>query len=202
MTASMNAGPLAIPPHALEDLRGRVTSAGKAPRPSLRRCGRNTRTRSTASGSPRCSPLPAAPWSGGVPPPTPPGRDAPAPFSPALSSFWDSQRYELGDWVVMPNHVHVLFRPLGEHRLPDILQSWKSFTAKAINKALGRTGSVWQEDYWDRLIRNERHLHAVQRYIAGNPAKAGLREREWSGRFLQRSEGVPPPERGGASRRT
>jgi type I restriction enzyme R subunit len=117
-------------------------------------------------------------------------------------AFFDSQRYELGDWVVMPNHVHVLFRPLGEHRLPDILQSWKSFTAKAINKALGRTGSVWQEDYWDRLIRNERHLNAVQRYIAGNPAKAGLREREWSGRFLQRSGGVPPPKRDGASRRT
>jgi type I restriction enzyme R subunit len=85
-------------------------------------------------------------------------------------AFFDGKRYALGDWVVMPNHVHVLFRPLDAHRLPDILHFWKSFTAKAINRHLGRTGPVWQEDYWDRLIRNERHLDAVQRYIAENPA--------------------------------
>jgi type I restriction enzyme R subunit len=98
-------------------------------------------------------------------------------------AFFDGKRYELGDWVVMPNHVHVLFRPFGEHRLPDILHSWKSFSAKAINKVLGHTGSVWQEDDWDRLIRNERHLDAVNRYISENPTKAGLSQREWSGRF-------------------
>lgn len=91
----------------------------------------------------------------------------------ALQHF-DGERYELGDFVVMPNHVHVLFRPFGTHRIEDILHSWKSFTAKEINRHSGRTGSVWQEDYWDRLIRNERHLGACQRYIESNPTKANL----------------------------
>jgi REP element-mobilizing transposase RayT len=94
--------------------------------------------------------------------------------------FFDGERYELGHWVVMPNHVHVLFRPSRGHRLSGVLQSWKSFTAKEINKQLGRTGPVWQEDYWDRLVRNERHLDACQRYIAGNPVKAGLAANDWS----------------------
>jgi type I restriction enzyme R subunit len=94
--------------------------------------------------------------------------------------FFDGQRYELDDWVVMPNHVHVLFRPLHGHRLPDMIHSWKSFTAKEINQRTGRTGTLWQEDYWDRLVRNERHLEACRRYIAANPVKANLLESEWS----------------------
>ena len=106
-------------------------------------------------------------------------------------AFFDGRRYELGDWVVMPDHCHVLFRPLSEHRLPDILHSWKSFTAKAVNKLLGRTGPVWQEDYWDRLVRNERHLDACQRYIVENPIKAQLPEGAY-----QRSPAVPAGNRG------
>lgn len=110
-------------------------------------------------------------------------------------AFFDGQRYELGHWVVMPNHVHLLFRPLAGHRLPEIIHSWKSFTAKEINKLLGRTGPVWQKDYWDRLVRNERHLEACQRYIVENPLKAHLPAGDWSG-SVERSGGVPPPVSG------
>ena len=102
---------------------------------------------------------------------------------------FDGKRYDFDSFVVMPNHVHVLFRLRAGEALERVIHSWKSFTAKAINRAqergrLARTGQLWQEDYWDSIIRNERHLDAVRRYIAGNP-KGG------AGLLWQRSAGVP-----------
>jgi REP element-mobilizing transposase RayT len=93
----------------------------------------------------------------------------------ALRHF-DGNRYEIASFVVMPNHVHVLFRPLGEHALAEILKSWKGFTAREINKRIGKSGALWQDEYWDRLIRNERHFFRVAEYIRQNPVKAKLRE--------------------------
>ena len=54
------------------------------------------------------------------------------------------------------------------------MQGWKSYTAKEANRLLGRTGQFWQEDYFDRVIRNEKHLHSAADYIHYNPVKAGL----------------------------
>lgn len=86
--------------------------------------------------------------------------------------FGDGDRYRLLAWVVMPNHVHVLIQP--EVPLPGIVQSWKSFTAKTINRVLGLRGRFWQPDYYDRFIREDGHLHTVITYIEGNPVNAGL----------------------------
>jgi len=105
----------------------------------------------------------------------------------ALAHF-DGQRYVLASYVVMPNHVHVLFQTKEGYNLGDILHAWKSFTSKAINKALNSTGTLWQPEYWDRLIRNEDHLAAGLAYIQKNPAKAGL----GSNAFTHWSAGVSP----------
>ncbi len=93
----------------------------------------------------------------------------------ALRHF-DGERYVMQSFAVMPNHVHVLFRPLGLWKIEDILHSWKSYSANEINRVLHRTGRVWMEDYWDRMIRSEQHLCHVLRYISENPAKVGLAE--------------------------
>jgi REP element-mobilizing transposase RayT len=93
----------------------------------------------------------------------------------ALRHF-DGDRYLLGSYVVMPNHVHVLVRPAMEHKLPDILQSWKSFTAKEANKVLGRSGEFWQPESFDHIVRNEQQLEKSSRYIEENPVRAGLQE--------------------------
>jgi REP element-mobilizing transposase RayT len=89
--------------------------------------------------------------------------------------------YHLHAWVVMPNHVHVLIEPLVGHDLRAIVHAWKSYTAKVILKntagqrpALPAKTRIWQADYWDRFIRNERHYHATVDYIHQNPVKAGL----------------------------
>jgi len=78
------------------------------------------------------------------------------------------QRYELGDRKVLPNHVHVLVQPLPGFELEAILQSWKSYTAKAINRLLGLSGAVWQQESYDRLVRNSAELTRTERYIREN----------------------------------
>jgi Rad3-related DNA helicase/REP element-mobilizing transposase RayT len=93
--------------------------------------------------------------------------------------FFDGQRYGLGYFVVMPNHVHVLVRPLAGHTLSEILHSWKSFTAKQINAALGREGKVWQDESFDNIVRDEAALGNFSAYIQENPAKARLAEGEF-----------------------
>jgi len=98
----------------------------------------------------------------------------------ALMHF-ESERYDLAAWCVMPNHVHVVLHPILDHKLEDILHSWKSYTAKEANRILGRTGSFWQTEPYDHLIRNKADfLHAV-RYVLENPAAAGLRNWKWVG---------------------
>ena len=96
--------------------------------------------------------------------------------------FWDGNRYRLLSWCVMPNHVHVLFRVFPGERLAAIIGSWKSFTAKQANRVLGRSGTFWQREYWDTLIRNEEHLNRAVAYIEANPERAGLATWQWVGR--------------------
>jgi putative transposase len=63
--------------------------------------------------------------------------------------------------------------------LEKILLSWKGFTARRINALLGRIGNFWQRDYFDRLVRDEKHFASCIRYIRRNPVKAGLRDGEF-----------------------
>ncbi|MBI5725910.1 MAG: valine--tRNA ligase [Planctomycetes bacterium] len=98
----------------------------------------------------------------------------------ALFHF-EGQRYELIAWAIMPNHVHVVLRPLPENDLSDILHSWKSFTAKEINKVLNRKGQFWLEEYYDHLIRDEEDFNRAVIYVRDNPAQAGLKDWPWSG---------------------
>lgn len=88
--------------------------------------------------------------------------------------FFHRQRYELQAWVVMPNHVHVLFSPTQGYTVSAIVQVWKSFSARKINDVLQRSGTVWQPEYFDRYMRSERHYQQEILYIENNPVSAGL----------------------------
>jgi len=90
----------------------------------------------------------------------------------ALAAF-DRHRYDLDQWVVMPNHVHVLVRPCEGYSLKGILQGWKSFTAHAINRHLGRRGQRWQRESFDHIVRSADHLERFRQYIRDNPQRAG-----------------------------
>ena len=87
--------------------------------------------------------------------------------------FDDGRRCRLLAWVIMPNHVHLLVE-MGQTPLSKLIQSWKTLTSKRANALLDRSGTLWQEDYRDRYIRDEAHFRKTVRYIENNPIKAGL----------------------------
>jgi len=87
--------------------------------------------------------------------------------------FFDGERYRLRAWVVVPNHVHVLVETSNEP-LARVIQSWKTFTAKAVNRRVGRRGPVWEREYWDTWMRDEIQERNAVRYIENNPVKARL----------------------------
>ncbi len=97
--------------------------------------------------------------------------------------YFDGEKYRLCSWVIMPNHVHVLFSQVLGFRLPDVIHSWKSYTAGEANRLLHRKGKFWQDDYYDRFIRNEEHFERVKYYIEENPVKAGLCAKKEDWRF-------------------
>ncbi|MBI4326358.1 MAG: transposase [Chloroflexi bacterium] len=94
-------------------------------------------------------------------------------------NYFDGERDVQHAWVVMPNHVHTLFSLRGGWRLEKLLRCWKGFTAREINKLLGRQGELWQKDYFDRLVRDSDHFRKCIRYIRRNPEKAGLKPGEF-----------------------
>ncbi len=89
---------------------------------------------------------------------------------------FDNERYELDAYVVMPNHVHAIIRPLlsDDYRLENILGGWKSYSSRRINTLLGGAGNLWQEESFDRIIRDEEHLWRTLQYVGSNPGKSGL----------------------------
>jgi REP element-mobilizing transposase RayT len=89
--------------------------------------------------------------------------------------FFDhGRRYDLHAWVVMPNHVHVLLTLNEGIALREIVKMLKGVSARKINRLRRTDGQVWQEDYFDRFIRDEHHFEGVGHYIHWNPVKAGL----------------------------
>jgi type I restriction enzyme R subunit len=83
-------------------------------------------------------------------------------------------RLRCGDFVIMPNHVHWLVKPEPGFKLEDLLRSIKQFSANQINRVVGRSGSVWQKESYDHLVRDRAELNRIRTYIADNPGKAGL----------------------------
>ena len=92
---------------------------------------------------------------------------------------FDGDRYELTDFVVMPNHVHLLVAfPNDEAQLKQC-ESWKHYTAVKINRLLGRKNRFWEQDAFDHLVRSVEQFEFLRKYIAENPIKAKLQPGEY-----------------------
>jgi putative DNA methylase len=116
--------------------------------------------------------------------------------------YRDPGHYQLHSFVVMPNHVHLLITPRAP--LSQVMHSLKRFTAREGNRILGLNGQpFWQDESYDRLVRNDREFAKIARYIELNPVTAGLVTEPgqflWSGARAdyQSAAGSQPAPQGG-----
>jgi type I restriction enzyme R subunit len=96
------------------------------------------------------------------------------------------------DFIVMPNHVHILVSFPDEQAMLAQCEGWKHYTATQINRRLKQRGRFWQQDAFDHLVRTEKQFEYLRRYIAENPAKAGLRP----GEYVHYSKDFRSPQQG------
>jgi REP element-mobilizing transposase RayT len=88
---------------------------------------------------------------------------------------FQNERYFVSCLVVMPNHVHCVMKPLDEFDLETILKNMKGYVARQINQRLNRSEQLWEQESYDRIVRDEEHLWQIVQYIGNNGAKARLR---------------------------
>jgi putative transposase len=86
----------------------------------------------------------------------------------------DGKSHHVGDFIIMPNHVHLLDVPTPLQELERILKGIKGASAVYCNRALGRDGPFWQADSYDHIVRDLEQLAWFREYIALNPAKAHI----------------------------
>ena len=92
---------------------------------------------------------------------------------------FDGERYDLDCLVIMPNHAHAIVQFRIGFDFDTIGQSWMRYTARFINKQIGRTGVLWQAEPFDHIIRSPEQFIYLHRYIADNPMKSNLQSGEY-----------------------
>ncbi|MBN2578084.1 MAG: hypothetical protein JXB10_03755 [Pirellulales bacterium] len=95
---------------------------------------------------------------------------------------FDSERYRLGDFIIMPTHVHLLAAFSTAEAMKNQCDSWLHYTAFQINRTIGEKGKFWQQEPFDHLVRSLEQYEYLRQYIADNPRKAVLK----SGEYLYR----------------
>jgi REP element-mobilizing transposase RayT len=93
--------------------------------------------------------------------------------------YWDNRKWNVYAAVVLPDHVHILAQTLirpagGFFDLAEILHSVKSFSAQKISRQRGVQGAIWQDERYDRIVRDEAEFLEKWQYIRNNPVKEGL----------------------------
>ena len=92
---------------------------------------------------------------------------------------YHEQRYEIGCFVIMANHSHLVIRPFQTSQLENEIKAMKNISARFINKRESLDGALWQQESYDRIIRDEEHLYRVVQYIGANPRRAGMPRESW-----------------------
>lgn len=90
-----------------------------------------------------------------------------------------SKRCWVGDFIIMPNHAHLLVQSFEKHPLEEWLQSIKSYSARRFEKQALETERVFQQESYDRIVRNSEELATYRKYIEANGDKAGLSASEY-----------------------
>jgi REP element-mobilizing transposase RayT len=99
--------------------------------------------------------------------------------------LYNEKKYQLDRFVIMPNHVHAIVQFHAGESLKIVGQSWMRYSARRINTVLKSSGSFWQAEPFDHLVRSPEQFDYIQKYVADNPAKAKLKDGEFL--YWQRS---------------
>ncbi len=91
-----------------------------------------------------------------------------------------SKHYNLSAAVVMPDHVHLILQPLPGDTLSKVMQGIKGVSARRLNQLRGESGTVWQAESWDRILRDEAEYEEKLNYMLNNPVKAELIDDGWN----------------------
>jgi REP-associated tyrosine transposase len=96
-----------------------------------------------------------------------------------LSDEWQNAHsrhgWTIGRFVIMPDHVNFFCRAeLGAKTLPIFMQRWKEWTSKRIARQLKLTGNIWQEEFFDDVLRSSESYSRKWDYVKQNPVRAGL----------------------------
>jgi type I restriction enzyme R subunit len=92
---------------------------------------------------------------------------------------FDGERYRMGDFIIMPTHVHLLAAFATAEAMAHQSDSWLHYTASQINRAIGEKGKFWQQEPFDHLVRSVEQYEHLRQYVADNPRKAGLKPGEY-----------------------
>ena len=82
--------------------------------------------------------------------------------------------YDLAAAMILPDHCHLILKPLGKFGLSQIMKGIKGVSAHRVNMLRGTTGSVWQDESWDRVLRDAAEFEKKLQYMLDNPVKAGF----------------------------
>lgn len=96
--------------------------------------------------------------------------------------------YVLYSAVVMPDHVHVIIKPNSGVDLSRIMKGMKGVSARLLNEARGTKGTIWQDESYDRIIRDDKEFIEKLEYLLMNPVKANLANdgREYDGWYIDK----------------
>jgi len=113
-------------------------------------------------------------------------------FGKIVESVWSDLPKHYSDvrldaFIIMPNHVHSIifivganvragFKPAPttnkRHPLSELVRGFKTFSSRCVNEIRGLSGTpVWQRNYYEHIIRNEKDLNEIREYIVNNPTK-------------------------------
>ena len=88
--------------------------------------------------------------------------------------------YDLIAAMVMPDHVHAALTPVDGYDLSQIAKGIKGVSARLINERRGTRGTLWQDESWDRIVRDDDELRRELDYMFRNPLRAGLTDDPWT----------------------
>jgi putative transposase len=91
-----------------------------------------------------------------------------------LRSLVMERKFKLHDFVIMPDHVHILIEVGFDMTIEKAMQLIKGRFSRRLSKEFGYKGEIWQRGFAEVQVMNQQNFEAHRAYIAENPIKAGL----------------------------